>query len=393
MNTLTRITNTPRDYAWGTPGGISRLFGHTPTDALEAELWLGSHPGSPSRAVDPDSGWRDLHEWEGVSGRPLPFLLKVLSAAGPLSLQAHPTPDQARQGFAHEEGLGLSPDDPARSYKDPYAKPEIIVAVDDGFEALCGFREPAETVAVVDQLAELGESTEFADLRSRLTGPDPLREATSWALSGDPVAARLTARIALTAAANRGRFELLARIADAYPGDPGLVVALLTNHVVLRKGEALWLPAGNIHAYLRGTGIELMGPSDNVVRGGLTPKRIDVTELLRVVDFRPIRSPRLRPEPVGIRSVSYRPSTQASGQGVEFQLLKIEGDTALELRAPAVALSVKGSYELSVGGSSITLARGEAAFLDATGVLQVSGAGELYVAVGTRMQVSPVIGR
>lgn len=391
MNTMTRITNTPRDYAWGTPGGISRLFGHAPTEALEAELWLGSHPASPSRAVNPDAGWRDLHEWESLNGKPLPFLLKVLSAAGPLSLQAHPTPDQARHGFAREEELGLARDDPARSYKDPYAKPEIIVAVEDGFEALCGFREPAETLVVLDQLAGLGRSTEFADLRSRLTGPDPLREATSWTLSDDPGAARLTSKIALIAAANRGRFELLARIADEYPGDPGLVVALMTNHVVLRKGEALWLPAGNIHAYLRGTGIELMGPSDNVLRGGLTRKRIDVTELLRVVDFRPIRSPRLRPEPVGIKSVSYRPSTQGSGQGVEFQLLKVGGDTALVLRANAIALSVDGCFQLSVGGSSEEIAPGEAVFLDARGVLQVAGEGELYIAVGTGMHLSPVL--
>ncbi len=207
-----------------------------------------------------------------------------------------------------------------------------------------------------------------------------------------PDSARLTSKIALTAAANRGRFELLGRIADEYAGDPGLLVALMTNHVVLRKGEALWLPAGNIHAYLRGTGIELMGPSDNVVRGGLTQKRIDVAELLRVVDFRPISSPRLRPEPVGLNSVSYRPSTQGSGQGVEFQLLKIEGDTALELRATAIALAVNGRFRLSVGGSSQTVGPGEAVFLDARGVLQVAGQGELYIAVGTRMHLSPVLG-
>jgi mannose-6-phosphate isomerase len=393
MNTMTRITNTPRDYAWGTPGGISRLFGQAPTEALEAELWLGSHPASPSRAVDREAGWSDLHEWEKLNGRPLPFLLKVLSAAAPLSLQAHPTPDQARQGFAREEEDGLARDNPERSYKDPYAKPEIIVAVEDGFEALCGFREPAGILAILDQLADLGGSTDFADLRSRLTGPDPLREATSWALSDDSgAAAQLTSKIALTSAANRGRFELLARIADEYPGDPGLLVALMTNHVVLRKGEALWLPAGNIHAYLRGTGIELMGPSDNVVRGGLTPKRVDVTELMKVVDFRPIRSPRLRPEPVGINSVSYRPSTQASGQGVEFQLLKVEGDTAVQLTATAIALVVDGSFRLSVGGFSQAVGPGEAVFLDARGVLQVAGRGELYIALGTRMHLKPVLG-
>lgn len=390
MNTLTLITNVPRDYAWGTPGGISRLFGHAPTEAREAELWLGSHPGSPSRAVAPDSDWRDLREWESVSGEHLPFLLKVLSAAAPLSLQAHPTPEQARSGYAREEELGLAPGDAARSYKDPYAKPEIIVAVEDGFEALCGFREPSETMVVLAELAELGCGTGLAKLRSRLTGQDPLRSATGWLLSGDPVVSRLTAELARVAGEHPGRFELLARIEEEHPGDPGMVVALLMNHVILQKGEALWLPAGNIHAYLRGTGIELMGPSDNVVRGGLTRKHIDVAELQRVVDFKPIRPSRLRPESIGINALSYRPATHTSGLDVEFQLLAIEGDTAIELESSAIALGLEGRFELSVTGSWLRLARGEAAFLDARGVLQVTGTGKLYLAVGSRVHLSPV---
>lgn len=389
MNTLTLITNVPRDYAWGTPGGISRLFGHAATEAREAELWLGSHPGSPSRAVAPDSDWADLQGWERTSGERLPFLLKVLSAAAPLSLQAHPTAEQARRGYAREEGLGLAPGDPARSYKDPYAKPEIIVAVQDGFEALCGFREPSETMVVLAELGTLGCGTGMAELCSRLSGPDPLREATGWLLSGDPVVNGLTAELARVAGEHPGRFDILARIGEEHPGDPGMVVALLTNHIILRKGESLWLPAGNIHAYLRGTGIELMGPSDNVVRGGLTQKHIDVAELLQVVDFTPIRPPQLRPEPVGAHAVSYRPATQTSGMDVEFQLLAIEGDTAIELESSAIALNVEGRFELSVADSSLLLARGEAALLDARGVLQVSGTGTLYVAVGSRVQLSP----
>ena len=145
------ITNTPRDYAWGMPDGVSRALGWRPSGGPEAELWLGAHPLSPSRAAG-DAPWRDLAEWERDAGTPLPFLMKVLSAASNLSLQAHPTTAQAREGFAREEAAGVPLEAAERNYKDPHAKPEIIVAIDDGFEALCGFRPAGETAAAIDRL-------------------------------------------------------------------------------------------------------------------------------------------------------------------------------------------------------------------------------------------------
>jgi mannose-6-phosphate isomerase len=384
MTTLTLITNTPRDYAWGTHGGISRLLGHPATNALEAELWLGSHPASPSRAVRAGTGWRDLAEWERFSGRRLPFLLKVLSAASPLSLQAHPTREQARSGFEREEAAGIRRDAAERNYRDPFAKPEIIVAVESGFEALCGFREPAVIVVDLNALMSRGLGCEAERWRELLSGADPLRRATSWLLSGDPGVRTLVAELAAVARREPARFELLDRLAGTHPGDPGIAVALMTNHVTLGALEALWLPAGNIHAYLRGTGIELMGPSDNVLRGGLTPKHVDVAQLLKVVDFRPLSSTRLLPEQVDRDVVSYRPASVASGRGVDFQLLALRGVTTVELDSPAIALCVAGSFSLTSGDARLNLSRGSAAFIDRCGPLDVHGAGQLYLALGTR---------
>jgi mannose-6-phosphate isomerase len=385
MGRLVRITNTPRDYAWGARGGIARLLGRPPVPGLEAELWLGAHPGSPSVPVGDDAPWADLHEWEERTGRRLPFLLKLLTAAEPLSIQAHPSPEQARSGFERENALGIPVDAPTRNYRDPYAKPELIVAVEDGFQALCGFREPADILRELDALADLGLGPDLVGLRSRLVGPDPLRRALVWLLGGDLgvgdlEVARLVGGLTGVVHSHPGRFPVLLRISMEYPGDPGLVVALMMNQVTLAAGEALWLPAGNIHAYLRGSGVELMGPSDNVLRGGLTPKHVDVAELERVLDFTPISSPLLLPEPAGANAVAYRPASRESGRDVPFQLLAVGGDLEQELDSPAIAVCLDGAFELATGGESLRVDRGDAAFIDAEGILTVHGAGRLFVA-------------
>lgn len=382
MDHMILITNRARDYDWGSPGGISRLLGSPPTTTREAELWLGAHAGSPSRSVRPDAPWRDLQEWEQTSGQRLPFLFKLLSAALPLSLQAHPTELQAALGYAREEEMGIPREGPDRNYRDPHAKPELIVAVEDGFEALCGFRDPQDTVTELDSLQAAGCGIEVAPLRDRLAGDDPLRRAVGWLLSGDPAASRAATELTRFSRLNPRRLPVLARIAEKYPDDPGLAVALMTNHVTLRAGEGLWLPAGNIHAYLKGSGVELMGPSDNVLRGGLTQKHIDATELQKVLDFRSIRSSRIYPERVGANVVTYRPAGLESGRGVGFQLLLATGDSELVMDAPAVALCLRGQFSLESQSSSLDMVRGTSALLDTRGTLRLAGAGELYLAVG-----------
>lgn len=378
---LLRIEGDVREYAWGSPGGVSRALGHEPGHQPEAELWLGAHPSAPSRILDAEDTPPDLVAWEATTGAKLPYLLKLLSAASPLSLQAHPTTDQARAGFAAEESAGIPIDARERNYKDPYAKPELIVAIEDGFEALCGFRPVNEVRAIVRDLAEAAaDATPFAEWETRLASDDGAKDAFGWLLAGGTAIDELIAQVTHIALEDGDRFELPRRIAAEYPGDPGIAIALMLNHVTLARGEALWLPAGNIHAYLRGTGMELMGPSDNVLRGGMTPKHIDTAELSRVLDFTPGQPPYLPPVPLSAHVVSYRPVSLPTGQDVPFELLDITGDDTVTTGGPTIGLAVDGAFTLSAGHAAIDLMRGSSVFVTDASVLTARGAGHLYLA-------------
>ncbi|WP_394279379.1 mannose-6-phosphate isomerase, class I [Microbacterium sp.] len=377
---VTKIVGPIRDYAWGTTGGISRVLGAPETDAVEAELWLGAHPSAPSRAAEDGSAWADLAEWEASGAGRVPYLMKVLSAASPLSLQAHPTPDQAAEGFERENAAGIPLDARERNYKDPFAKPELIVALEDGYEALCGFRPLAQTRALADALAGAsGTADVFAPWQQRLAGEDGVRAAFEWLLGGGRDVADLVSAV-VEVAAGSATYELADRLAQAYPGDPGIVVALMLNHVTLAAGESLWLPAGNIHAYLRGTGMELMGPSDNVLRGGLTPKHVDIAELSRVLDFSDGEPPYLVPIEVSENVRTYRPRTLPTGREVPFELLEISGDAAISTGSPSIALVVDGALTLTVGGADVEVARGEAVFVADAAQLTWQGRGRAFVA-------------
>jgi mannose-6-phosphate isomerase len=362
------ITNTPRDYAWGSPTAIAELLGIPPSGLPEAELWLGAHPGSPSRVVGEDRTLLDV-----VDGR-LPFLLKVLAAAGPLSLQAHPTPGQAAEGFAREEAAGVPVDAPQRNYKDAFHKPELIYALSDPFRALSGFRPVAETRSV---LAPVADDDRVAPLMDRLSGDDALRDVFAWLIGGgDDIDDLVGAVVEASATVDGPSWQTVRTLADAYPGDPGIVVSLLLHTIELKPGEVLYLPAGNIHAYLEGLGIELMAASDNVLRGGLTPKHIDVPELLAVLDFRPLPAPYLPAEEAepGVRV--FRPDVD------DFMLTVVEADAArrgveVRLGGPSIALCTSGSVALEGGP---TLTRGRAVFIDDVDWLGLRGDGVVFVA-------------
>jgi mannose-6-phosphate isomerase len=246
-------------YAWGDKTFIPELLGVTADGRPWAELWLGTHPNGPATTVD----GRPLSELTGE----LPYLLKVLAAAEPLSLQVHPTTSQAVDGFAR----GVYPDD--------RAKPELLCAL-TRFDALCGVRPVGATLTLLGSL-----------------GADGLGHA----LRSDGVAATIEAiyrdrfdpqpTIVACSRSNRPEAQLVTNLATRYPGDASAIVTLLLNRVTLQPGEALHLTAGNLHAYLGGAGIELMGASDNVVRGGLTVKHVDVDELLHVLDPTPLVQP------------------------------------------------------------------------------------------------------
>jgi len=371
------ITNTPRDYAWGSVTAIPELLGRTVTGAPQAELWLGAHAGSPSVVVNPAmvGGADTLRDWIadepetalGPDRTDLPFLLKVLAAAAPLSLQAHPTPEQAAEGFAREEREGIPLDDPARNYKDPFPKPELVVALSERFEALSGFRPVEETLAEV-RVLDAGTGR-LGPLEVHLL--HGLEDTVRWLETADEsalavVQAASDLAVALDDDLLTPNTATVRDLATSWPGDPGIVVSLLMHRVTLGAGQAMYLPAGNIHAYLDGLGIELMAPSDNVLRGGLTPKHVDVPELLRVLDFTAYPAPVLEPERIAGGVDRFAPD------GVGFALLRVDGDGrpaglstggVAPLVGPSIAICTEGVVTL-VGGQSATLLRkGESCFI------------------------------
>ena len=354
------ITNTPRDYAWGSATAIPDLLGTPATGAPQAELWLGTHPGSPARTAD-----GTLAELTT-----LPFLLKVLAAASPLSLQAHPTIEQAVAGFARENAAGLPLDAAERNYKDELHKPEIIFAITP-FRALCGFRPASETAAAIERL--LGAAPGDAPLNGwldRLGSDDDIRPVFEWLLSRGPGADEVVASLVAAAPLVDGaHFTLVSELAGAYPGDPGIAISLMLNLAELQPGEVLFLPAGNIHAYIEGLGIELMAASDNVLRGGLTPKHVDVPELLSVLDFAPVAVlPYLPPDVSGgVSRFSPLP---------DFALLHVVADAVVSLPSSAIVLCTAGAFTLN--GTAI--ARGESFYVADEPTLAVTGAGNLFVA-------------
>ena len=309
------ITNAPRDYAWGSRRLLADYLGREPSGGPEAELWLGAHPGSPSTVTAGEHEGLELGAAiDAEDGRQPAMLLKVLAAAEPLSLQAHPDAVRARAGFEREEAAGIARDAPHRSYRDPFAKPEMIVAVTP-FEALSGFRPAADARRVFDALADV--DARFAPVAARVRAGDALAWLLSGAAEVAPAVSAAVARADAIAAAMPVEADTLRRVSDAHPGDPGILVALLLERLSLQPGEALFLPAGNLHAYLEGLGIELMGPSDNVLRGGLTPKHVDVAELLAVAATSRTGDPRL-PAVELEGALAYRPPAP-------FELRRIEG--------------------------------------------------------------------
>lgn len=371
------IVNTPRGYAWGSTSAISDLLGSAPTGAPEAELWLGDHPACPARVKETGQSlieWGESHPERFGTG-PLPFLLKVLAADSPLSIQAHPTRAQAERGFALENAAGLAPDAPNRNYRDANHKPEVLVALTD-FSALCGFRPSDQRTAIIAELVRQGVpgSTELARVVEAGLG-----SAVEWILTrGDGVnelVEALSAGIRTTTdAVVDDATETARMLSTHFPGDPGVAISLLLNHVVLRPGEALYLPAGNIHAYLHGLGIEVMAASDNVLRGGLTTKHIDVPELINVLDCRELDEPRLiATESNGVRT--FDPGLD------DFILTEItaDDDVSIAITGPAIAIAVEGNPVLYTD-DEFALARGGSVFIGAGETLhRISGRGRIFV--------------
>ncbi|WP_217616007.1 mannose-6-phosphate isomerase, class I [Cellulomonas sp. GbtcB1] len=395
-----RLTTAIQNYAWGSPTAIPTLLGLEPTGQPVAEAWFGAHASAPSRCV-PEEGTPGppMHEViaadaaavlgtdvEARFGAALPYLLKVIAAETPLSLQVHPQIDRARSGFEEEESAGVPVDAPHRNFRDRNHKPELVYAL-TRFEAMCGFRAPRRAAELLEGLdvplarelhATLAASPSAAGIEAvftRLLRPEtrPAPEAVA------EVAAACAARLEGGSVSPRAD-RTVVRLQDAYPGDPGVVTSLLLNPVTLQPGEALFVPAGGVHAYLKGLGIEIMASSDNVLRAGLTPKHVDVDELLRNVDYVAAPPIRIAPEKFhGATRVYYAPVDD-----FELSVTRVDDGQVHPLpgRGPRVLLCLEGRMTVSsAGDGALTLTRGQAAFVPASdGALAVEGGGTLVQA-------------
>ena len=382
-----KLTNTVRHYPWGSRTVIPDLLGlPSPAEEPCAELWLGAHPGDPSVlssgvaldkaiAAEPEAmlGAAVAQRF----GARLPFLMKVLAADANLSLQAHPTMEQAEAGYTAEEAAGVPKDDPTRTFKDPYHKPEMIVAVTT-LEALCGFRPVEESLHCLAklQLPEL-KPTIAALARGGLRAAIPqllaLSEKRRTSLV-DAVAVRARTFVEAHDPEFINTYRWAATLAESYPGDAGVVISLMCNHLKLAPGEAIFLPAGNLHAYLSGAGVEVMAGSDNVLRGGLTTKHVDLAALIEVLDFTDGRVPVLHPV-LGPGGLRYPVPVD------DFDLTRVQlddGTGVLTTRGPQVVLCFEGRAVLASADGELVVEQGQAAFVPAGAPVTASGPAVLY---------------
>jgi mannose-6-phosphate isomerase len=377
---MDRLDNTVRPYAWGSTTAIPRLLGVEPTGEPQAEMWMGAHPGAPSRTargplteVIDAAPERELGP-EAVArfGPRLPFLLKILAAGAPLSLQVHPDLAQAKEGYEDEERRDVPIDAPHRNYKDANHKPELICALTE-FDGLCGFRAPLEAADLLAAL-DVDSLKPYVDLLHAHPEEAALREVLTAVLSADREEMAATVTEAAAACARLGGAHApYADLAHHYPGDPGVIAAMLLNYVQLQPGEALFLGAGVPHAYLNGLGVEIMANSDNVLRCGLTPKHVDVPELLRIVRFEASDPGVLRPEASPDDEEVYETPID------EFRLSRYvlpEGAPAHDLtrRTPQILLCTAGSVQ----AGEHALAPGQSVFVPARERAEVSGAGTVF---------------
>ncbi|MCX5044537.1 mannose-6-phosphate isomerase, class I [Aldersonia sp. NBC_00410] len=407
-----------RSYAWGSRTALAELCGRpSPSAHPEAELWFGAHPADPAwvscgerRTSLLDLIADDPEGQLGPSvvprfGKRLPFLIKLLAAEEPLSLQAHPSAAQAREGFERENRARVPMDAPVRNYKDESAKPEVVVALEP-FDALAGFRDPHTTVALLRGLDVRALDTYVALLDGQPDASGLRALFTTWITLPPPALASLLDDVLdgcvryLSGGDSRFTAEVQTalELAAAYPNDAGVLASLLLNRVHLRPGESIHLAAGNLHAYLHGVAVEVMANSDNVLRGGLTPKHVDVPELLRVLDF----------EPTPMTACRSVPAAQGCGGRYladvdEFALTCLELDDAQPVRIPAdglpaIMVCTSGAVELAwaadaptdpgrAGAGAVCLDRGSAAWISASDpdivvTAQVAPAQIFHVTVG-----------
>jgi len=376
-----RLRNPRQDYDWGSPRDIPRFVGEPESGRPVAEEWMGTHPLGES-VVTSAGGETGLSK---VIGAPLPFMMKLLAADRPLSVQVHPSAELAAAGFAADEELGLPLDDPKRTYKDPHHKPEMVYAL-TRFDTLVGFRPTAEILRVLQTLdlpltrrlattlsAEPGFATIVRLVEDLLGGAVPVEQIHG-----------VVARCRHLVEENidiKHAYATVVEISEHHPDDIGLVVALLLNRLTLEPGEAAFLADGIIHAHLRGLCVEVMAASDNVLRGGLTSKHINPSELVRCLDEGMSRLARVTPLMFGDSTEVFAPDVE------EFALAVAQastghpsgGGTRLPGSGDRILMCTGGQVQVvNAAGQRLTLQRGQSMYAGPDdGDLTIDGLGEV----------------
>lgn len=399
MNRLLKLQNVIQPYAWGSHTGIAELLGQSvPSAQPQAELWMGAHPKAPSKA-------RYQGRWQSLDclirqdpaaaigksavarfGPRLPFLFKVLAVERPLSIQAHPSKEMALDGFVRENTLGIDLAAPHRNYRDDRHKPECVCALTP-FHALCGFRPATEILDLLEPVWPVDRR----DGLHCLSRPDPSdNDLQSFFVHLTRMAPHRRADLVSRAAAaadglkhKHKAYQWAVRLNSVYPGDVGVLAPMLLHLIELKPGQALFLPAGRLHAYLGGLAIEIMANSDNVLRGGLTPKHIDVDELLRVLDFEAHPLQLLKPRAIGPTEHAYPCPAE------EFLLsairIAVRNGHVIPSRktSPEILLCVEGAARFLWTGSGhgLDIKKGESVFVPAAvSGYEIQGEGFFYKA-------------
>jgi len=380
MNIL-RMVNPVMPYVWGSCTFIQNLTGKaTGNEEPQAELWMGAHPKAPSRVLNGDKlaslyeiiteapdeflGSRTARTYQGQ----LPFLLKVLAAEQPLSIQAHPNRKQAKEGFARENKLHIPLDAPNRNYKDPNPKPELLVALTN-FEALCGFRNLDAMKELMQKFLSPFELSEIDDF-IRHPNPETLKLMYQAMLKSSLEAGKRLINLYLD---NLRKYEPATtqekmlrdwsfRLQELYPYDIGVLSPLLLNIIVLKPFQGLFLEAGVLHSYLCGAGMEIMANSDNVLRGGLTSKHIDTDELLRILNFTPHQYHPLKP--VKISEIESRYETSADEFCLSVIIHKTEQKSEFRpSNSPEILFCYEGKFEVENCSQILSLEKGQSLFV------------------------------
>ena len=332
-----------KHYDWGVPGALSHALGREPSGSPEAEIWWGNHPLAEC-AISTPSGFEDLPSWLEKTETAFPLLVKLLAAEKPLSIQVHPSKTQAESGFGHEEAAGIPLDAPERTYKDRSAKPELIIALSEEFVGLASFATGAAVQERLSRWLAAGAPRSLAE-EMESVADDPREAARRIAenvSSHSGIALELEQWLASVTPSHlepttAAEVQLLQQVSSAHPGDAGILFVLLMHHVYLTRGEALFVPSGQIHAYVRGLGLEVMLPSDNVVRAGLTSKHKDAQAFMELSDFTQTSGPGLVSPIKGLHLDTYQ------YLAADFSVHRLSyGAQKLSLTSPAVCLVESG---------------------------------------------------